>query len=82
MVDLDEAERWARGHASVHPSDEPRAMSVAGRFATLMAEYDRRGAVESAAAAYVMAGLCGNPDQSAELTELIAAVRTNRSFRG
>ncbi len=75
-AELADAERWARGYAS-RPEKE-RRMEVAA----LLAEYDRRGAVEKAAADYVMAGLCGNPSTSAELTALIAAVRTNGDFRG
>lgn len=72
--DLAEAESWARKLATLYDNSE--------WLPALMAEYDRRGAVEQAAAAYVLAGLCGDPDTSAELTALIAAVRTNRSFRG
>lgn len=54
---------------------------------TVLAEYDRRGVVEKAAAAYVLAGLCGDfeiPDGGAahreKLAALIAAVRTNGAF--
>lgn len=53
-----------------------------GEIAALLYEFDRRAAVEKAAADYVMAGLCGNPSTSAELRALIAAVRTDRNFRG
>lgn len=63
---------WDNEHVTVEINQDQR----------LLAEYDRRGAVEKAAAAYVMAGLCGNPSTSAELTALIAAVRTNRDFHG
>ncbi len=62
-----------RSHADEHDDDEIEA---------LLTDYDRRGAVEKAAADYVMAGLCGNPSTSAELTALIAAVRTNGAFHG
>ncbi len=62
-----------RKHAEEHEDDEIEA---------LLTEFDRRGAVEKAAADYVMAGLCGNPSTSVELTALIAAVRTNGEFRG
>lgn len=56
----------------------------------LLAEYDRRGAVEKAAAAYVMACLCDGGSGIAELDRsldetfaaLCEAVRTNGEFRG
>lgn len=63
---------WDNEHVTVEINQDQR----------LLAEYDRRGAVEKAAAAYVMAGLCGNPSTSVELAALIAAVRTNRDFHG
>ena len=50
-------------------------------LAVLMTEYDRRGVVEKAAAAFVLAGLCGS-DHHAQLTALIEAVRTNGEFHG
>lgn len=75
---LADAEAWWRAYAA-----DDLKVGWRGR-AVLLAEYDRRGGVERAAAAYVMAGLCGNDraDQSAKLTALVEAVRTNGEFRG
>lgn len=57
-----------RTHAEEHDDDEIEA---------LLAGYDRRGVVEEAAQNYVMAGLCGDPDTSVELAELIRVARTD-----
>lgn len=46
--------------------------------AELADEVRRLRIVEEKAQAYVMAGLCGNPDTRAELTELIEVARTDR----
>jgi hypothetical protein len=76
----------AEATARKHVAHEQEMWAPPGRKVTvLMAEYDRRGAVERAAAAYVMEALCGKdraPYQQAKLTALIKAVRTNRNFHG
>lgn len=61
-----------------------------GELRVLLAEYDRRGAVEEAAAGYVMSCVgyvCGdepelNADIAEKFTALVALVRTNGDFHG
>lgn len=78
-VDPAEAERLAEAERNLRAAQTQRIDRRS--VAIVLAEYERRGAVEKAAAAFVMAGLCGS-DQRAELAALIEAVRTNGEFRG
>jgi hypothetical protein len=55
-----------------------RLAAARRELAELAGEVRRLRIVEEKAQAYVMAGLCGNPDTRAELTELIKAARTDR----
>jgi hypothetical protein len=70
-MDLTKAEEIvASDYAHDEPSPElPEAAYV------LLAELDRLREVDDAAHAYVRAGLCGNPDTSAELRRLIELAR-------
>jgi hypothetical protein len=82
---------WQTQQASYPDTDHGRAAAAAVRLCArevraaiaaavpgdLTDELERLRAVEKAAQTYVMAGLCGDPDTSAELFELIRVARTD-----